>query len=55
MACDRCKNVEAFPPFPLLEGLFTMDTQEFGIIVGMDKDGGMDDNVIISIVENESL
>ena len=54
MACDKCKNPTAFPPFLGWEVLLGMGIEEFGMIAGIDMDKGIDDDVIKLIVENES-
>ena len=49
--CDKCKNPEAFPPFLALEGVISTDAGEFGMIAGVDMEGGIDDDVTRSITE----
>ena len=53
VACDKCENPEAFPPFPFWGGVLTTNIGELGIIVGEDMDGEIDNDVTKSIIEND--
>ena len=52
VACDRCENPEAFPPFLALERLLATDIGELGIMVGADMEGEIADDITKSIVED---
>ena len=43
MACDKCENPQAFPPFLGLEWVLAIDMGELGITTGADMDGVDDD------------
>ena len=46
VACDKCENHGALPPFPVLEGVLATE-------IGEDKMAGIDDGVHNSITECE--
>ena len=51
VACVKCKNPWALPPFPTWEGVLAIDTRDTGMIDGWDNAGEMLEGVTRSMTE----